>query len=595
MSLALIEESAKEVRRLAIAGSSLAVGDFRLKKLIPPLEQAGAKVPVFAQVAKAITDLVNGKEAESAARLLGLSTLVNAILYTQGQTGVNGDLQKLETFPTSCTTTRTTARVLKPLVDALTTSGGGRFEIIKSAVERGGFNDLRLIDPAIRALGDNYPELADLVAEKILPGYGPGISPRLKRTFDLKGKKSDARKLEVMHQLEGAGTLDLCKKALEDGSVEVKVAAIGCLGKHEECLPLVIEQANAKNKQLRAAALEAMVEHDKPEVTQLFSEAIKGKTLDILIGPFRTLRNPALLAELLEEGRRIFMLLIKGDSEPLPRFYEMLNCLQARKDPEVAEFLLECFEKGDKLTKLKPPKNFYFGGADLQASLVNLLYQSGAEKSHDAILANRDKLPVTAFDAVLGSALQRWSAEKVFDEFSPLLTQKRGAGKDRFVELEAAFRRSLPRVLVNFAEEDGDDEDEQFYRHIKWDERWLDASVRGDQALSVCYLARPGHKGAIAYLIKQLDSKGHCQADVIQALARCEYPKLADCFIDVVKVKAKGVKQVDWELQQLFASARFLAPADLPKLDAFAAKLDEKFVDSFLEAIAPLRSTPQSN
>src|SRR5437763_16352120 len=92
MSLALIEESAKEVRRLAIAGSPLAVGDFRLKKLIAPLEQAGVKVPVFAQVTKALSELVNGPEAESATRLLALSTLLNAILYTQGQTGAAGEL-----------------------------------------------------------------------------------------------------------------------------------------------------------------------------------------------------------------------------------------------------------------------------------------------------------------------------------------------------------------------------------------------------------------------------------------------------------------------------------------------------------------------
>ena len=78
MSLALIEETAKEARRLAIAGSPLAVGDFRLKKLVPPLEQAGAKVPVFAQVAKAIGDLVNGTEAESARGLLNLTTQQSA-------------------------------------------------------------------------------------------------------------------------------------------------------------------------------------------------------------------------------------------------------------------------------------------------------------------------------------------------------------------------------------------------------------------------------------------------------------------------------------------------------------------------------------
>src|SRR3989442_2255440 len=175
MSLALIQESAKEVRRLAIAGSPLAVGDFRLKKLIAPLEQAGAKAPVFAQVAKAINDLVNGKEAESAVHLLNLSTLLNAILYTQGQSSAEGDYRELESFATNCSCTRTPARVLKPLVQALTATGGGRYEIVKSACDRGAFNDLRLIDPAIQALGDNFPELADLVVWKILPAYGPGI------------------------------------------------------------------------------------------------------------------------------------------------------------------------------------------------------------------------------------------------------------------------------------------------------------------------------------------------------------------------------------------------------------------------------------
>src|SRR5690348_1044843 len=119
MSLALIQESAKEVRRLAIAGSPLAVGDFRLKKLIGPLEQIGAKVPVFAQVAKAIGELVNGTEAASAAHLLSLSTLLNAILYTQGQTGTEAGFVELELSSASTSATRTPARVLKPIIEAL--------------------------------------------------------------------------------------------------------------------------------------------------------------------------------------------------------------------------------------------------------------------------------------------------------------------------------------------------------------------------------------------------------------------------------------------------------------------------------------------
>src|SRR6267154_526203 len=160
MSLALIQESAKEVRRLSIAGSNLAVGDFRLKKLVPSFEQAGVKVLVFAQVAKAINDLVNGKEAQSAANLLSLSTLINAILYTQGQTGAEGDHSELPSHSAKSCDTKTSARVLKPLIQALTSTGSGRFEIVKSALERGAFSDLRLIDPSIRALDDVYPELA---------------------------------------------------------------------------------------------------------------------------------------------------------------------------------------------------------------------------------------------------------------------------------------------------------------------------------------------------------------------------------------------------------------------------------------------------
>jgi hypothetical protein len=69
---------------------------------------------------------------------------------------------------------------------------------------------LRLIEPSIRALDDVYPELADLVMEKILPAYGPGIAPLLKSKLDLKGKKCDARRLQVLHQLDPV-TVELCK------------------------------------------------------------------------------------------------------------------------------------------------------------------------------------------------------------------------------------------------------------------------------------------------------------------------------------------------------------------------------------------------
>src|SRR3984957_10104754 len=97
MSIPVLTQVYDEVRRLSIAGSVVAPGDFRLKKLLPALEQAGKKAPVFAKVAQAVTGVVESAEKTSAQALLELSTLVNAILYTQGETGLAGDIEPIET------------------------------------------------------------------------------------------------------------------------------------------------------------------------------------------------------------------------------------------------------------------------------------------------------------------------------------------------------------------------------------------------------------------------------------------------------------------------------------------------------------------
>jgi hypothetical protein len=97
-------------------------------------------------------------------------------------------------------------------------------------------------------------------------------------------------------------------------------------------------------------------------------------------------------------------------------------------------------------------------------------------------------------------------------------------------------------------------------------------------------------------LLNLFDAKKQIQTPMIfEALVRCGYPQAANKFLELVEKRTKTAGQFTFDLQTLFASARHLPAADLPKLDAFAAKLDEKFVDKYLEALEPLRAANLTN
>ncbi len=198
MSIAVLTNVYDEMRRLAIAGSATAAGDFRLKKLIPSLEQAGAKAPVFTRIAEAVKSLVESPEQASAPALLELCTLVTAVLYTQGETGLSGELTPLDSADLEPPASQVSASVLKPLLDALANTGSGRLEIIRDSFERGAFHDLRLVKPAMEAIDDPSPDVGDFIAREVLPLYRKAILLDLKSRLDLKsGKRGHQRRLAL--------------------------------------------------------------------------------------------------------------------------------------------------------------------------------------------------------------------------------------------------------------------------------------------------------------------------------------------------------------------------------------------------------------
>lgn len=241
MSIAILNQVYDETRRLTIAGSSLAVGDFRMKKLIDPLKKSGQKAPVFAKIADQIEQLVDGTEKDSPQALLDLSSLVLAVLYTQGATGVKGKATAIDSLDVGISTTQVSSRVLKPVLEALSTTGSGRLEAVREAYDRGAFSDLRLVNPAINAMDDVYPELADFMADNVLPKFGPAIVPMIKDRIDIKGRAGHVRRLKLLYQLDPKLARPIVEQAFENGSKEMKIAALGCLGDSKDDLPHLMD------------------------------------------------------------------------------------------------------------------------------------------------------------------------------------------------------------------------------------------------------------------------------------------------------------------------------------------------------------------
>ena len=131
MLLQPLSDLREEINRLMIAGSRFANNDPRLQKLLPIFEKMGEKAPVFQKISGHIEALLKAPTTESAEHLTALSTLLYAVLYTQGKSNVEGDItDQVPMMNIDAVKTPLTYLELQSTIEALTTTGSGRYEII---------------------------------------------------------------------------------------------------------------------------------------------------------------------------------------------------------------------------------------------------------------------------------------------------------------------------------------------------------------------------------------------------------------------------------------------------------------------------------
>lgn len=618
MSIAILTQVYDEVRRLAIAGSNLAPGDFRLKKLVVPLETAGKKAPIFGKVAEAAQRLIDSTEKNSADALLELSTLVSSILYTQGETGISGRAKAIECVDLGPPVTGTSARVLKPLMEALTSTGSGRLEIIRDAEERGAFKDMRLVNPTLKALDDPYGEIGDLIADKVLPLYGKTIYPQLNEGIDIKGRAGHVRRLRLMHRLNPDATKELVEETLEAGSNEMKIAALGCIDGSPEGLQHLLNQAKAKAKDVRQAALEGLVRFTDKKAVDALIEALSGKDVTLAIGPVAQNKSPKLLKYLLDDAKAqletILTVTVKTKrNAALNRLGTLLSGFEDRTDKGTVDFLKGTFERREDLVAIKGGANTP-NGSNIVWVVTHLLVGTKSKPILKTLGESHAGLPADVLECCFVAAAQTMTPKKVFDEYSPYLLAKPPAKKKRN-DPEMQRRESIIDVVRDITFWNNVDEEEYGYygyryywggrhtrgiaRHAakaKLDPRWLDAAIDADELDLAIRLLRPKYKPLHEYLESKL--RAHLKkrdpdwemSQVLDAMIKAAHPKVVDLYLESLEKCVCGGKKryyYGYWLSRLIPS---LPKQALAPLEALVPSINEQVVDEIVAQIAELKS-----
>ena len=252
----------QELNRLFIAGSKFAKNDPRLQKHVSILKKLGEKAPVFNKLAQEVEALLQVESTQTAEKLLGVSTLLYSVLYTQGIT-IEAEATKESQIPTiqlADVNTTYSYLQLKPVLQALTQSNSGRLEILQDAFERKVFDDSRTYEYLSYALADKYSELTYYVENTIIPACGKAMIPFLIADFRLEDKNENVRRLRLLYQLGYAEIGTLVDKIFSENLPNLQAETINIIAdkKDEQTEAFIISLTGDKNKAVRGAAYSAL-------------------------------------------------------------------------------------------------------------------------------------------------------------------------------------------------------------------------------------------------------------------------------------------------------------------------------------------------
>lgn len=270
MNLQPFYELRDRLHTAANAGVNLIMEDFRLQRAAAAVEPFAKASPVFGKIDQMLKKMLSPDCTDRALVLLDILALLDAVLVTQGTNQVPGELERIP-----CTAgdedffahyKNIPASILRPLKQAMTGTGGGRYSIIEEMHKNYPevFDDYRVQKLMVKGLGDSYSELASLYADW-LSEKGEKVLPLLKEGFDPAGKREMVHRVHIIAKLAGEKENEFYVSQLPESKKEVREALIEALRFSPSNAPLLQELLKTEKGRTKAATQWALGYMDTEE------------------------------------------------------------------------------------------------------------------------------------------------------------------------------------------------------------------------------------------------------------------------------------------------------------------------------------------
>lgn len=282
MELQALYELHERLEAAAAAGTRLAGEDFRLKRAVENIKPLAEAAPVIKKLYLMAEQTAAGDCPDRAGALLDTLALSEAILCTQASVGVSGELRPLHVPELSLAPCQPHS-VVKPLLEALTGAGSGRYSLIHDALQETPelFRDYRLQAAMVTALSDRYNDIA-VLAENWLSSQDESYLPILKERFWECSESGRCRCLRAIAAIAAERENDFYLSVLSDAKKDLRVEAIFALRFDSRNGSVLLDLTKTEKGSALDAVRRVLASLDTAETEQYLSSFFEKKPWEAL-------------------------------------------------------------------------------------------------------------------------------------------------------------------------------------------------------------------------------------------------------------------------------------------------------------------------